>query len=245
MVRPAAKKRQSGTNPARANRHPSELESELDTAPVNDAGWRRRVVDRSLESATKRSLGRSQTFIWAAIELLRERGTAFSLQEVSDRAGLSLRLFYQHFHGKDDLLLAVLEEEYRVITARHRNQLGDEPDPVRRLIRYLDVSLAVASEESPHNIALLKYEVELSISHPDEMAQAQAPQIDLAREIIAEGIASGAWCPSGAEEGAYVITALKRAYNRSKLAGNELGGAMPDVSELIRFCVEGLGGRMP
>ena len=73
--------------------------------------WEGRVVGRSLAEATKRSLNRGGALIRAAATLMeRTKGDSFTVQEVANEAGLSIRSFYQHFGGKDDLLLAVYEE---------------------------------------------------------------------------------------------------------------------------------------
>jgi hypothetical protein len=80
--------------------------------PVTTAGWRSRILTRSLERATQRSLDRASAFIQAAKSLLDEEGAAgFTVQQVADLAGQSLRSFYQHFSSKDDLLLALFEED--------------------------------------------------------------------------------------------------------------------------------------
>jgi AcrR family transcriptional regulator len=215
-----------------------------EAAPADD-GWRSRVLERSLETAKKRSLDRSQAFILAAIELLQEKGEGFTLQEVSDRAGYSLRLFYQHFGGKHDLLLAVLEEEVWSGMAAMRRDLEPEPDPVRRLVRVLELFLNAASEPSSHNLTLLKYELQLVTTHPQEVAKVHAPETRFTEEIVAEGIGAGLLHPASAEDGAYFVVAMKRAYNQSKLLGSELGVALPEPSEFIRFCIEGLGGQLP
>ena len=50
----------------------------------------------------------------AARELTEETGGLdFTVQDIVDRSGLSLRSFYKHFGGKDELLLALLEELLR------------------------------------------------------------------------------------------------------------------------------------
>jgi len=214
-------------------------------ATPSDDGWRTRVLDRSLESARKRSLDRSEAFIQAAIELLHEKGEGFTLQEVSDRAGFSLRLFYQHFGGKHDLLLAVLEEELRTAVALVQEQIADEPDPVRRLVILLERFLAAADERSAHNLTLLKYELELVGTHPNEVAMLHAPETRTAQAILADGLASGAFHVASADDGAYFVVALKRVYNQSKLLGSAFGVALPDPQEFIRFCVEGIGGSLP
>ena len=50
----------------------------------------------------------------AAARLLeRTNGDRFTVQDVADEAGQSLRTLYQYFESKDDLLLAVFEEAMR------------------------------------------------------------------------------------------------------------------------------------
>ena len=208
-------------------------------------GWRNRVLERSLASAKQRSLDRSEVFIQAAIELLQEKGEGFTLQEVSDRAGFSLRLFYQHFGGKHDLLLAVLEEELRTAVTQVQERISVEPDPVRRLVILLEMFLASADVPSAHNLTLLKYELELLATHPSGVAELHAPETRIAQAIIADGLATGAFHVASAEDGAYFVVALKRVYNQSKLLGSTFGVALPYPGEFIRFCVEGLGGSLP
>src|SRR5690349_18256786 len=73
--------------------------------------WQRRVVGRSLRTATQRSIDRGASLIAAAGALLeRSKGDGFTVQDVADEAGQSLRTLYQYFESKDDLLLAVFEE---------------------------------------------------------------------------------------------------------------------------------------
>src|ERR1700722_9457973 len=65
------------------------------------------AVARSLDSARLRSEGRVQRFLDAGFELLAraESGKEFTVQEVVDRSGQSLRSFYQYFAGKHELRL--------------------------------------------------------------------------------------------------------------------------------------------
>ena len=81
---------------------------------IADRAGRAALVGRSLAEATKRSLDRGASLIRAAATLMeRTKGDSFTVQEVANEAGLSLRSFYQHFGSKDDLLLAVYEEAMR------------------------------------------------------------------------------------------------------------------------------------
>ena len=78
---------------------------------MSEPAWRQRAVSRSLTAARSRAEERVQRFLDAAFALIDEKGsTDFTIQEVIDRSQQSLRAFYQHFNGKDELLLALFEE---------------------------------------------------------------------------------------------------------------------------------------
>ena len=70
---------------------------------------------RSLFTARARAENRLQRFLDAALELMNEgeSGSDFTVHEVVERSGQSLRLFYQYFGGKHELLLALFEESVR------------------------------------------------------------------------------------------------------------------------------------
>ena len=90
------------------------------------------AVARSLDSARLRSEGRVQRFLDAGFELLAraESGKEFTVQEVVDRSGQSLRSFYQYFAGKHELLLALFDEAILSTADRLEEQLA-QPDHAR------------------------------------------------------------------------------------------------------------------
>ena len=51
-------------------------------------------------------------------------GIDFTVQDIVDRSGLSLRSFYKHFGGKDELLLALFEELLADFAADLRADVG-------------------------------------------------------------------------------------------------------------------------
>ena len=87
------------------------------------------AVARSLDSARLRSEGRVQRFLDAGFELLAraESGKEFTVQEVVDRSGQSLRSFYQYFAGKHELLLALFDEAILSTADRLEEQLARRP----------------------------------------------------------------------------------------------------------------------
>src|SRR4051812_29763922 len=86
--------------------------------------WRAPGLDRSLEPAATRSMERLERLLAATRELAdANEDASFTVAEVAERAGVSLKSFYRSFTGKDDLLLALLEEETRTGAAMLRAAL--------------------------------------------------------------------------------------------------------------------------
>ena len=82
--------------------------------PTETTSWRELAVARSLDPARVRAEQRVQRFLDAAMELMQASPEReFTVQEVVERSGQSLRSFYQYFAGKHELLLALFEESVR------------------------------------------------------------------------------------------------------------------------------------
>src|SRR3984885_8121735 len=95
-----------------------------ETPETDRLSWREQAVARSLDSARLRAESRVQRFLDAAIELLNSGPSKdFTVQEVVERSGQSLRSFYQYFGGKHELLLALFEETVRSSADRLQEQL--------------------------------------------------------------------------------------------------------------------------
>ncbi len=95
---------------------------------------RSRAIARSLDGARARAEERVQRFLDAAAELIVEHGGLdFTVQDVVERSGQSLRSFYQFFDGKQHLLLAVYEEAVRDTAAELDAVVNRVDDPLERL----------------------------------------------------------------------------------------------------------------
>ncbi len=141
------------------------------------AGWQRRVVDRSLDDAKKRSIDRGARLIRAAAKVLdRTHGESLTVQEVADEAGQSLRTLYQYFASKDDLLLAVYEEAMRTYAQLITAAVDRLEDPLERLAGGI---IAAARMPSMHaqgrDRGLAHLRLQLSQAHPTLVASAQEP----------------------------------------------------------------------
>src|SRR4051812_3419157 len=95
--------------------------------------WRDRALRRSLDPAATRSIERLERMLDAVRDLTNEAEDAsFTVAEVAARAGVSLKSFYRSFESKDDLLLALLEEESRTGAAMLRASLDRSRMPEER-----------------------------------------------------------------------------------------------------------------
>jgi AcrR family transcriptional regulator len=182
----------SPTNAART------LPMTLNDPPATDTpgdattSWRAQAVARSLDPARARAEFRVQRFLDAALELTRgPRGKEFTVQDVVERSGQSLRSFYQHFAGKHELLLALFEESMHLAAGRLRDAIATEQDPLERLHRFtLEYYLLCrpvrdeASGQRGPDPVLSEFAQQLLLAYPDEAARAFMPLMSLLEELI-------------------------------------------------------------
>jgi AcrR family transcriptional regulator len=164
-----------------------------------DLTWRELAVARSLDSARTRAENRVQRFLDAALELMNETETGgeFTVQEVVERSGQSLRSFYQYFGGKHELLLALFEETVRSTTEALAKKLATEKDPLERVHRfvleYYAMCRAPKGRASARGVAptMVDFAQQLLTAHPKEAARAFTPLVSLFGELLDEAKAAG------------------------------------------------------
>ena len=171
-------------------------------AQNNEAPVRRRdlAVARSLDSARVRSEGRVQRFLDAGFELLAsaESGKEFTVQEVVDRSGQSLRSFYQYFAGKHELLLALFDEAIRSTAERLEEQVYKEDAPLDRLNRFvveyyrmcLPAPKGRPSKNNPTPV-MAEFSHELLTAHQGEASRAFVPLVTLLEKVLADAVGAG------------------------------------------------------
>jgi AcrR family transcriptional regulator len=119
-------------------------------------------------------------------------GFNFSVQDLVDRAGLSLRSFYQHFDGKEDLLLALFEEQMAHFVENVEADMRGVDRPVD-LLETLIHSFLDRVRRSPEvgGRALTEFQVRLAVEKPGAYARATAPLFQLVSSVVEEGQRSG------------------------------------------------------
>ncbi|MGH8976611.1 MAG: TetR/AcrR family transcriptional regulator [Acidimicrobiia bacterium] len=123
--------------------------------------------------------GRPERLVAAARDLANETGTAaFTVAQVAQRAGLSLKAFYRCFCGKDDLLVALLAEESVTGAAALRDVSAKRADPLRAFVDEL-FALATLPESAGYAGVLVREHRRLSEVRPEEIRTALGPMTDV------------------------------------------------------------------
>jgi AcrR family transcriptional regulator len=156
-------------------------------------GWQARALDRSLGDARDRSVERLSAFVAAARELAAETGSsAFTVQQVVERSGQSLKSFYRLFAGKDDLLLALLEEDSAVGAGLLTAMVDRHRSPVHRVRAWVDGMFALMAAGEPGYVGVLVREHRrLAEARPDQLAAALGPFVALLADELARAAEAG------------------------------------------------------
>jgi AcrR family transcriptional regulator len=165
--------------------------------PVDGTSRRELAVARVVDPARARAETRVQRFLDAALELMSSTsGKDFTVQEVVERSGQSLRSFYQYFDGKYELLLALFEDSVRSTAQLLQTQTDDLDDPLQRLhvavVEYYKICRPVAKGRGGRKppAALAEFAQQLLTDHPKEAARAFTPLVELFEKILADAVAA-------------------------------------------------------
>jgi AcrR family transcriptional regulator len=223
-------------------------------SPSGDASvsWRELAVARSLDPARVRAEKRVQRFLDAALELMNgASGKDFTVQEVVERSGQSLRSFYQYFAGKYELLLALFEESVRT-TADHLSKIvADEEDPLERLHRFIieyhricePVPAKGRGKKGPTPVIMAEFAQQLLTTHPQEAARAFIPLVSLFEEVVDQAATAGVIREDAAKgrlAGVVLQAVMFNTFART-ISGSSDRRGPDDAEELWDIVVHGIG----
>jgi AcrR family transcriptional regulator len=155
--------------------------------PEARLGWQDRALDRTLADARARDVERMERCVSAARELATETTSAnFTVAQIAARARLSLKSFYRCFPGKDELLLALLEDDSHIGARALAQRVGQRADPEAGLHACVTelFSLIVDSGQLGYASVLVREHRRLSEHYPLELRVALAPLVELLAEHI-------------------------------------------------------------
>jgi AcrR family transcriptional regulator len=171
-----------------------------DATPPESVSWREQAVSRSLDLARTRAETRVQRFMAAALELINDNdGKDFTVQEVVERSGQSLRSFYQHFGGKHELLLALFEESVLSTVLYLHERVDGVPDPLERLHSFVvEYHMACRPPARGGSSAtgvppvMAEFAQQLLTQRPKEAASAFGPLVSMFRDLLDQAAQGGA-----------------------------------------------------
>lgn len=215
-------------------------------ASTFEPDWRARVVGRSLAPAAEKAVRRGRQLLSAASRLiLRSGGDDFTVQKVASEAGLTLRAFYQHFSGKDDLLIALIEESQIVMARLLTQHAARFDDPLDRLGGALYWALDDRQHTNrDYNAALLRYVRRSSLVASERVSAARRPIAEVFTKLIDDAMVAGDVERGDPERSAFALLALHLSYTQVSYLGNDLGARLPSVPEYLRLCIHALGARL-
>jgi AcrR family transcriptional regulator len=118
----------------------------------------------------------------AARALANQTGNAaFTVAQVADAAGCSFKGFYRCFASKDELLLALLEDDSRLGAQLLLRRIDEATSPEARLHAYVVGVFEMLTHPGALGYAgvLVREHRRLSEEHPDELDTALAPLVDV------------------------------------------------------------------
>jgi AcrR family transcriptional regulator len=189
-----------------------------------------------------RSMQQAKQIVDAARRLINDRGEQWTTQELAKEAGVAIQTFYRYFGGKDQLLLAVIEEMLSESAAQYAAGAAKLDDPIERLQLYVKSAFGTIQFG---DLAAARF---ITTQHwrlhqlfPDDLALAIQPFTDLLAVEIRNGQAAGLLAAGDADLTAALVARLVMVeYHFYAFAQPD--GDLDEIAERIwSFCLNGLG----
>jgi AcrR family transcriptional regulator len=209
--------------------------------------WAQRAVERSpsVQRSRVRSVQRAHQIVQAARRLVATKGSSFTTQDLVKEAGIAVQTFYKHFTGKDQVILAVIEDLVLDTCTDLKQRARDLSDPVERLRFYITSvvrGVGAHSQGDPGPRFITTEHWRLHRLYPDELAHATQPFTDLLLPEIRAAMQEGLLAPPDPQYDAWLVNQLVIAvfHHYEYATADEPPGQIAD--RLWRFCFAALGG---
>jgi AcrR family transcriptional regulator len=129
------------------------------------------------EASTSGRRDPAAVLVNAAQELTHEGDGQFTVKQVAERAGVALQTFYRHFGSKDELLLAVIEENVIRGCEEMEAEAERESDPMEQLRCIVRSPLVMMASTVAHERVRFheRERQHLAERYPVQMEEALAP----------------------------------------------------------------------
>jgi AcrR family transcriptional regulator len=207
------------------------------------AGVEDRAVERAVRAHKERARDDVQLLVASGRKLLHRDGAAdMTIADVLTEAGLSTRAFYRHFASKQDLLLAIYDNEVERYRPRLQKRLDAATTPQEGLEAWVDELLAAGFEprRGERTRAMFTWSIPLQQDFPAEFAAVRDALTNPLEAVLAAGLADGSFPNADPHRDALFIRALTWELVEEHLSGGDIerGAAREQV---LRFCLPALG----
>jgi DNA-binding transcriptional MerR regulator/AcrR family transcriptional regulator len=128
----------------------------------------------------------------AGIYLFSRQGYyATSEEDLVEMAGLSMAEFYEHYSGKEELLLDLAEEGVRIFRMRVSEEIASVPDMLERIRIAIPVAFQVIVENREIYTLYLEDTVLADVSYERKLAQIMASIVKDLKATIIRGVGDG------------------------------------------------------
>ena len=199
------------------------------------AGVAERVASRTLAGRSEVSVDEVQRLVDAGFAVMRRTGTIDPrVGDIVRTAGLSNQAFYRHFSGKDELLLACLEDGQRRLVSYLEHRLAAVGPGAPQVRRWIEGVLEQArnADAAENTRAFAINGARLGDRFPEELARLRELVVAPLREAVAG--AGG-----DARRDADAISTLAIAAMEDALVARRRP-SKADVEHLVEFALKGM-----
>jgi AcrR family transcriptional regulator len=172
---------------------------EVSSSARKGTSRREAAVARVLDPARERAENKVRAFLDAALDLVNsDSGQDFTVQQVIERSGQSLRSFYQHFDGKYELLLALFEDAVHTAAAGLREEVAAGTSPMDSLHRFAveyyhlcQPTPKARTQKKGFAPAFANFAQQLLTEHPTEASHAFVPLTGMVVGLLHEAEVAG------------------------------------------------------
>ncbi|MFI1887758.1 TetR/AcrR family transcriptional regulator [Streptomyces jumonjinensis] len=166
----------------------------------------------------------------AAAEVFREQGLSAPLEEVAQRAGVSIGTLYNRFGGRQELIDAVVPQLAEAKLGEAMRRAGAQPTPWSRFAAYIEEMCALQAADTALNDIIAR-----SYQDAAELTAICAESVAYGTRLLAEAQADGSLRPDLTADDVFVVFWLNSQLTRATAA------AAPDAwRRHIAFLLDGL-----
>ncbi len=207
--------------------------------------WTDRAANQSpsVRRSQARSVEQARVIVVAAQRLLQESGEGFTTQELAKEAGVALQTFYRYFAGKDELILAVIEEAIIDGCAEMRSRAAHLDNPLDRLRLYVTGAIEALAGSNPGVTRFITAEhYRLHQLFPTELAAASEAFAEMLLPEIEAAVEAGDLTSSDPATDAWFVTQLSMATFHHYAYVTPTDPITVVAEQLWAFCLRALGG---